>query len=217
MTYGRFITFEGGEGTGKSTQAVKLVDYLIENHIPVIQTREPGGTEGAELIRALLVSGDEKRWSGWSEVLLMYAARVDHWERVIEPALKNGTWVVCDRFSDSTLAYQGYGRHLSKDSLQKLHAMVLPPACTPDQTFIFDLDPYIGIQRSLARHSAETRFEHMDVTFHQRIRHGYQEIAQQNPHRCVLIDADDSIDAVHQKIVHHLTPHLMKEAYTNNE
>ena len=147
---GKFITFEGGEGTGKSTQAQLLAEYLRLQDKDVLITREPGGTEGAELIRALLVSGDTQRWDPVAEVLLLYAARIDHWQKVILPALETGIWVICDRFADSTIAYQCYGRGVSKDFVTTLHHNVLKSA-VPDCTFIFDLDPKVGIGRSLAR------------------------------------------------------------------
>lgn len=197
---GKFITFEGGEGTGKSTQAQLLADYLRQQGKTVLITREPGGTEGAELIRALLVSGDIKRWDPVAEVLLLYAARLDHWQKVIEPALQGGTWVICDRFADSTIAYQCYGRGVNKEFVHSLHQTILPHA-TPDRTYIFDLDPRIGISRSLARHNTESRFEHMDISFHEAMRQGYQTIALENPMRCYLVQADQEVAAVHQEII----------------
>jgi dTMP kinase len=197
---GKFITFEGGEGTGKSTQTHLLADYLRQQQIPVVVTREPGGSDGAELIRALLVSGDTARWNALSEVLLLYAARIDHWEKVIHPALKAGKWVVCDRFIDSTLAYQGYGRGISLPFLMQLHDQVLGPVW-PDYTIIFDLDPRIGIQRSLDRHTSENRFENMDLDFHERMRQGFLEIARQNPERCHVIQADETPQHIHHQII----------------
>jgi dTMP kinase len=197
---GKFITFEGGEGTGKSTQTHLLADYLRQQNVPVVVTREPGGSDGAELIRALLVSGDTARWNAMSEVLLLYAARVDHWEKVIKPALDAGKWVVCDRFVDSTLAYQGYGRGVSLPFLLQLHDQVLG-TCWPDYTFVFDLPPEVGIQRSLDRHTSENRFEKMDMAFHERMRQGFLQIARQNPERCHVIQADNSVQNIHQQII----------------
>lgn len=200
MTHGKFITFEGGEGTGKSTQCQLLAEYLRLHEKRVIVTREPGGTDGAELIRALLVSGDVNRWSGVTEALLLNAARVDHWEKVIKPALESGIWVICDRFSDSTLAYQGYGRGLDVKFLRDLHDSVLP-GVQPDLTYIFDLDPKIGISRALSRHTSEVRFEKLEIEFHNRMRKGYLEIAQKNPSRCHIIDATQDIQDVNKQII----------------
>jgi len=196
---GKFITFEGGEGTGKSTQTVLLADYLNDQGHKVLLTREPGGSDGAELIRALLVSGDVGRWSPITEVLLLYAARAEHWANVIAPALERGEWVICDRFADSTLAYQGYGHGVDRVFISKLFAAVIGTR-QPDWTFVFDLDPTIGVQRALRRHTSENRFEHMDMGFHNRVRAGFLKIAQQNPHRCHVIDANQSVYAIHKEI-----------------
>ncbi len=203
MARGKFITFEGGEGTGKSTQCQLLAEYLRLKGHEVIITREPGGTDGAELIRALLVSGDVNRWSGVTEALLLNAARVDHWEKVISPALTTGTWVICDRFADSTIAYQGYGRGLDVAFLKNLHESVLPNVW-PDLTYIFDLDPKIGIARALSRRTSEIRFEKLEIDFHNRMRTGYLDIARDFPERCRLIDANQDIQSVHQQIVQYL-------------
>ncbi len=203
MARGKFITFEGGEGTGKSTQCQLLAEYLRLKGHEVIITREPGGTDGAELIRALLVSGDVNRWSGVTEALLLNAARVDHWEKVISPALTTGTWVICDRFADSTIAYQGYGRGLDVAFLKNLHESVLPNVW-PDLTYIFDLDPKIGIARALSRRTSEIRFEKLEIDFHNRMRTGYLDIARDFPERCRLIDANQDIQSVHQQIIQYL-------------
>lgn len=200
---GRFLTFEGGEGAGKSTQTVLLAEYLRLKGEEVILTREPGGTDGAEMIRALLVSGDVNRWDPMTEALLMISARLDHWNKVIHPALQEGKWVICDRFSDSTIAYQGYGRGVDIPFLQKLHQDILPQA-TPDRTYIFDIDPKIGINRALNRHTSEVRFEKMAQDFHDRMRHGYLDIAHQNPHRCLIINANDEVTSIHKKIIEDL-------------
>lgn len=203
MTKGMFITFEGGEGTGKSTQCQLLAEYLRLKGRSVIITREPGGTDGAELIRALLVSGDVNRWSGVTEALLLNAARVDHWEKVIKPALDAGTWVICDRFADSTIAYQGYGRGLDINFLRNLHESVLPDVW-PDLTYIFDLDPEIGISRALSRRTSEVRFEQLEIDFHNRMRKGYLEIAKTSADRCRIINANQGIQDVHQQIIGNL-------------
>lgn len=194
-----FITFEGGEGTGKSTQALILADILKKYNIDVVLTREPGGSPGAEIIRNLLVTGSVDRWSNMSEVLLMYAARSDHWQNTIKPALDNGSWVLCDRFADSTVAYQGYGRGVNQEFLKLLYNHVIGDI-EPDITFVFDLDVEEGIKRATARMEGnvvvEGRFEAMDLKFHKRIRSGFLEIAKNNK-RCVLIDA-----AAHPKVIH---------------
>lgn len=200
---GRFITFEGGEGTGKSTQTVLLADYLRNLGHEVILTREPGGSDGAEMIRALLVSGDVKRWSSMAEVLLLYAARAEHWQKVIMPALAEGKWVVCDRFADSTFAYQGYGHGIDKQFLHTLYSAVIGTR-QPDCTFIFDLDPSIGVQRALQRHTSENRFENMDIEFHMRLREGFLKIAEENAHRCHIVNANQSIEAIHQDLITYL-------------
>lgn len=196
---GKFITFEGGEGTGKSTQVSLLSNFLREQNIPVIVTREPGGSAGAELIRALLVSGEVSRWAPMSEMLLLNAARLDHWEKVIAPALIQGQWVICDRFADSTIAYQGYGHGINLNLLMNIHKAVLPNSL-PNRTYIFDLDPAIGIQRALNRHTAENRFEQMDLAFHHKMRQGYLDIAQNNMERCRVVDATQPIEDIYHQL-----------------
>lgn len=199
-----FITFEGGEGTGKSTQALILADILKKHEIDVILTREPGGSPGAEIIRNLLVTGSVDRWSNMSEVLLMYAARADHWQNTIKPALDKGSWVLCDRFADSTVAYQGYGRGVNREFLQLLYSYVVGDT-EPDITFVFDLDVYEGIKRATTRMEGnlvvEGRFEAMDMEFHKRIRAGFLEIAKNNPKRCVLVEADAHPKVIHRQII----------------
>lgn len=198
-----FITFEGGEGTGKSTQAQLLAESLRSKGHEVILTREPGGTDGAEIIRSLLVSGEINRWSPITESLLMIAARIDHWEKVIKPALSQKKWVICDRFSDSTIAYQGYGRGVDIHFLKNLHHDTLPEAI-PNRTYVFDLDTKIGLDRALSRHTGELRFEHMDISFHERMRQGYLTIQQENSQRCCLIDASQDISTIHHSIIEDL-------------
>jgi dTMP kinase len=195
MTRGRFITLDGGEGAGKSTQAARLVALLRARGRRVVATREPGGTPGAEEIRALLVTGEAGRWDAWSEALLVYAARRDHVARVIEPALAQGDWVLCDRFLDSTLAYQGHARGLGAGAIEALHALVLG-RLRPDLTLIFDLDPAIGLRRAAERRGGEGRFEAQDLAFHQRLRAGFQAIAAAEPERCRSIDAGQPLEAV---------------------
>lgn len=199
MTRGRFITFEGGEGTGKSTQVARLVERLTAQGLEVVRTREPGGSPGAEAIRALVVSGDADRWSPRTELLLMYAARSDHLERTILPALEAGHWVVCDRFADSSRAYQGAGGGAAAELIETLdHGIV--GAHQPDLTLIFDLPVETGLERALGRGAAETRFESKGLAFHRRLRDGFARIAAENPARCRLIDAAGTPDRVSERV-----------------
>ena len=194
MARGYFITFEGGEGAGKSTQARRLAERLSTLGRTVVLTREPGGSAGAEAIRALLVSGAADRWSPVSETLLMYAARRDHIERVIEPALVRGAWVVCDRFADSTRAYQGAGGGTDPALIAAMERFVLEDV-VPDLTLIFDLPPAVGLARAAAR-GGEMRFESKGMIFHETLRAGFLEIAEAEPGRCALVDATRSMDEV---------------------
>ncbi|GAA0536113.1 dTMP kinase [Rhizomicrobium palustre] len=197
---GRFITFEGGEGTGKSTQAKRLQAALAERKISALVTREPGGSPGAEEIRALVLRGEPARWSPLTEALLFYAARADHTERTIKPALAEGKWVICDRFSDSSYAYQGGGRGLARETVRRIEAIAIDDF-KPDLTLILDLPVEIGLKRSLERHgNVETRFEEMDLDVHARMRKTYLDIAKRNPSRCVVIDANQDIDAVEKAV-----------------
>jgi len=197
---GRFITFEGGEGAGKSTQVDLLAQALGGRGISIRTTREPGGSPGAEDIRALLVHGDAERWDGLTEALLHYAARRDHLLRTIRPALAAGDWVICDRFNDSTIAYQGYGHGTSRADLDALYRMVAE-GLKPDLTIILDLPVSEGLSRAGKRGGAETRYENMNGGFHDRMRQGFLEIARQEPERCVVVAATDSPEAVHGEIL----------------
>lgn len=194
MTQGFFISFEGGEGAGKSTQIRRLADRLATAGHDVIVTREPGGSPGAEAIRDLLVNGAADRWSPVTESLLMYAARRDHLERVIRPALARGAIVLCDRFADSTRAYQGAGGDAPASLIAALETHVLG-GTVPVLTLILDLPAEVGLQRAEARGGA-ARFESKGLAFHERLRAGYLEIARQEPERCVVIDANAPLDAV---------------------
>ena len=194
MTQGFFISFEGGEGAGKSTQIRRLADRLATAGRDVIVTREPGGSPGAEAIRDLLVNGAADRWSPVTESLLMYAARRDHLERVIRPALARGAIVLCDRFADSTRAYQGAGGDAPASLIAALETHVLG-GTVPVLTLILDLPAEVGLQRAEARGGA-ARFESKGLAFHERLRAGYLEIARQEPERCVVIDANAPLDAV---------------------
>jgi dTMP kinase len=200
---GKFITFEGGEGAGKSTQARHLAEYLRQKGHKVLLTREPGGSAGAELIRNLLVTGAEDRWCPETEVLLMYAARADHWKNQILPALQQEQWVLCDRFADSTVAYQGYGRGVNLNFLEELYKHIIGDYY-PDRTYVFDLSPALGLERAKQRFRQqegaitvqESRFESLDLEFHQRVYQGFLEIMKQNPGRCVRVDATLPIDII---------------------
>ncbi|MGE0117669.1 MAG: dTMP kinase [Dongiaceae bacterium] len=192
---GRFITLEGGEGAGKSTQVGLLLPWLRDRGIDALRTREPGGAGGAERIRELLVKGDADRWTPMAETLLHYAARADHLERTIRPALASGTWVICDRFADSTTAYQGYGHGVSLEFIGSLLAAVVG-GTAPDLTLILDLPAADGLRRAAGRAGHENRYERMTVEFHERLRAGFLAIARGEPGRCAVIDAGRSLDAV---------------------
>jgi dTMP kinase len=195
MTRGQFITFEGGEGTGKSTQIRRLAQRLARGEREVVTTREPGGSAGAEAVRALLVEGSADRWSALSEALLMNAARRDHVERLIDPALARGALVLCDRFADSTRAYQGAAGGVPKETVLMLETAVLG-ACRPDLTLVFDLPVDAGLDRAARRGEAERRFELKGRAFHEAIRRAFLDIAAAEPDRCVVIDAAGSPEAV---------------------
>ena len=185
---GRFISFEGIDGSGKSTQARRLAETLRARGQTVTLTREPGGAPGAEDIRRLLVEGDPDRWSPETECLLFTAARRDHVERTIRPALARGETVVTDRFADSTRVYQGAVRGDLRDLVDDLHARVI--GIEPDLTIILDTDPDAALARGLARRSGEDRFEEMGAGFQHRIRAGFRDLAARFPDRCRLIDGD---------------------------
>lgn len=195
MPRGQFITLEGGEGAGKSTQAALLADRLRAAGIDVEVTREPGGTSGAEAIRQLFVTGAVDRWSATTEALLINAARADHVARRIRPALEAGRWVICDRYIDSTLAYQGAGKGADVAELRHLHRLATGDLW-PDLTLILQLPIAKGLARAAARSGSTARFEAHDALFHQRVAKGYLVIASAEPGRCLLIDADQGIDAV---------------------
>ncbi|HKU55177.1 MAG TPA: dTMP kinase [Rhizomicrobium sp.] len=192
---GRFITLEGGEGTGKSTQIKRLAASLEAKGIPVLATREPGGSPGAEQIRALMVEGEPGRWDAITETLLAYAARADHVARTIGPALLAGRWVISDRFSDSTFAYQGVGRGVPRETIRRIDAAVLDDFA-PDLTLVLDLDVTLGLQRAAARGAAENRFEKFGADFHEKLRQAFLDIARRYPERCRVIDAAGSEDQV---------------------
>ncbi len=195
MSRGSFITLEGGEGTGKSSQMPLLASALRAIGLEIVATREPGGAPGAEEIRKLLVNGEVGRWDPLSELLLYVAARREHVVRTIEPALARGAWVLCDRFADSTIAYQGYGHGLGREACESAHRIALG-SFAPDLTLILDLPVEIGLARAAGRAGAETRYERMDLAFHERLRAGFLEIARAAPGRCRVIDARGSLGEV---------------------
>jgi dTMP kinase len=192
---GRLITLEGGEGAGKSTQARKLAEWLRQRGVAVELTREPGGSPGAEEIRALLVTGDTGRWDPLSELMLHYAARRDHMVRTILPALDAGRWVVCDRFMDSTLAYQGYGLGIPIETITAVRKAIMSDF-KPDLTLILDVGLETGRARTSARAGGEDRYERMGAAFHARIQDGFRKIAAAEPERCVIISTDSPVDTV---------------------
>ncbi len=198
---GRFITFEGGEGAGKSTQIQRLAEYLGAMAIACRVTREPGGTPGAEAIRRLLLE-ERQPFDPLAESLLFAAARADHVRRFIVPAIAAGEWVLCDRFADSTRAYQGAGRVQSPEVIDTLESLAVG-ASRPDLTVVLDLDPVVGLARAGARRglaSGADRFEGEALAFHQRVRAAFRAIAQGEPGRCMLVDAEASVDAVAAEI-----------------
>jgi dTMP kinase len=193
---GAFITFEGGEGAGKSTHIKRLAERLKAQSREVLLTREPGGTPGGEAIRALVVAGDVVRWSAEAEALLNYAARDAHLREAIRPALARGAIVLSDRFMDSTRAYQGHGGGCDMGLIDALERAVVG-ATRPKLTLIFDLDPELGLSRAKHRGEAEEdRFERKGLDFHRRIREGFLDIARREPDRCRIFDAAKPVDEV---------------------
>lgn len=195
---GLFISLEGIDGAGKSTQSRLLAAHLRGLGRDVIETREPGGAAGAEDIRKLLVEGDPDRWSPETEILLFSAARRDHLERTIAPALARGAVVICDRFADSTRVYQGAARGDLRALVDDIHARVI--GVEPDLTLILDMDPAVALARGLARQSGEDRFEDMGLPFQERLRSGFQALARDFPDRCAMVDANQAPEAIAQDI-----------------
>lgn len=207
---GRFITFEGGEGTGKSTQLRLLADYLRTKGINAVATKEPGGTPTGQELRRILVTGDKDKFDATAEALLYFADRHIHMTQKVWPEMEQGAWVLSDRFADSTVAYQyyGYDKRVSKENLDCLYNIAVGDF-KPDLTVILDIDPEIGLARSFKKADGmnvkELRFEGRELAFHQRLRRGFLEIAEQEPQRCIVLDADKSIEALHEEIVKVIT------------
>jgi len=195
-----FITFEGGDGSGKSTQVNLLKDYLDNLNFETIKTREPGGTPSAEILRDLLTTGELEKWTPMSEALLMWASRYEHLIQVIEPALNSGKNVICDRFYDSTYAYQGVAHNLGIDKMEKLKKIIIGDI-EPDVTFVLDIDPKVGLKRSLDRSNQENRFESYNIDFHNKIRSAFLEIAKKNKNRCVVVDASLNEQEINNLII----------------
>ena len=190
---------EGAEGVGKSTNIGFVTQYLEKRGIEYVLTREPGGTQLAERIRDLLLAVHEEPMSGLTELLLVFAARAQHLDKIIEPALATGKWVVCDRFTDATFAYQGAGRGLSMETIDQLQSMVQGDL-RPDLTIILDLDPEIGMQRASNRGELD-RFEREQQSFFRHVRQGYLDIAQAEPDRCTVIDASKALEDVKRNLL----------------
>src|SRR3954469_12523812 len=206
---GRFITFEGGEGSGKSTQIKTLSERLSAAKLRAIVTREPGGSPGAEIVRHLVLSGVGKLLGAEAETLLFAAARDDHVRTVIQPALNQGTWVLCDRFADSTRAYQGSLGRVTPSVLNAMQRVTIGDL-KPDITIILDIPVEVGMQRAAARRGKgmPDRFEAEDLQFHRNLREAYKRIAAEDPQRCVLIDANADADAVAAEVWKALRDHL---------
>ncbi|HSF95135.1 MAG TPA: dTMP kinase [Thermohalobaculum sp.] len=205
---GFFLTFEGIDGTGKSTQTRLLAERLRQLGREVVQTREPGGAPGAEEIRSLLVEGEPGRWSPETEMLLFTAARRDHVERVVQPALARGAVVVCDRYVDSTRAYQGADAPERREMVDRLHALAI--GLDPDLTLVFDMEPEAALARAHNRAdgAGETRFEKKGLAFQQRLRAEFRAIAAAEPGRCTLIDAARDAGAVAAQVWAAAAPRL---------
>lgn len=207
METGKFITLEGGEGAGKTTQATRIKSALEDAGIEVVMTREPGGTFGAEAIRDLVLSGSHERWSGLTELLLMYAARLDHVEKLIKPSLERGVWVICDRFSDSSMAYQGYARGLGREQVAAIDDVVMQ-GFKPDLTILFDIDPFLAQRRVKSRGEDLSRFDTEDLDFHKVLQAAFLDIAERNPKRFRTVDATASRDGIETQIKHILMKHF---------
>lgn len=208
---GRFISFEGGEGAGKSTQIARLSDWLLDQGIDCITTREPGGTPDAEQLRNLVVNGAAGRWSAMEEMLIMYAARVQHVRTLILPALAEGKWVLSDRFADSTLVYQGLAGGLRIEKIRELHDLVLE-GFQPDLTILLDVPAEIGMSRVDDRGETLTRFETRQLAFAERVRSGFLELAEEAANRIRVIDGRNSPEQAAKQIQNVVRNVLLTEA-----
>jgi len=215
-----FIVLEGVDGAGKGVQSRQLLAAMQQAGLDVILTREPGGSEGAEEIRRLVVEGDASRWDDMTELLLIYAARRSHMVETILPALKNGTWVISDRFADSSRAFQGVAGNLGLETVESIHSRVVGDF-VPDLTLILDLDPSLSLQRADARGGAEDRFEQKGLAYQQRVRDGFRQLAEQTPSTRKLIDASGTIAQVNGLILdqvnHHFGLSLSTTVYVETE
>lgn len=207
---GIFLTLEGGEGTGKSTQIKRLVNYLRERSVDLVLTREPGGSPSAESVRQVLLEGDPDRWDALSEYLLYSAARHDHVRRTIVPALAAGKWVICDRFYDSSYVYQGIVGGVDLSFMDRVYHQVTG-GLVPRLTLVLDVPVSMGLARAGDRGGVENRFESKSLDYHEQVRAGYLNLVKTQPQRCVLIDATQSTDYVFQQILTHVT-RLLTEA-----
>lgn len=192
---GRFITFEGGEGAGKSSQVTLLSNWLRSNGIDCVTTREPGGSLNAELIRNLLVAPSEEEWDPIAEALLHFAARRQHVSRTIEPALAEGNWVISDRFADSTAVYQGIALSAGRSLVDELYRLTIAPL-RPAMTVIIDVPVEVGMARAVKRGEDPSRYELLDKEFHEAVRRGFQTLAAREPDRCILVDGARDVDRV---------------------
>ena len=200
MITGVFITLEGGEGAGKSTQLKLLEERLVTHEIDIVRTREPGGVPSAETIRDLLANGETDKWRPLTETLLHFAARHEHISRLVQPALDRGQWVLCDRFADSTTAYQGYAQNIDLETIATLYRLAVGNL-EPNLTIILDLPVEVGLERAEDRGIGGTRYEKMGIEFHKRLRDGFLRIAANNPHRCSILDATQSIEEISEYIM----------------
>ena len=192
---GQFITFEGGEGSGKSSQIKILKSKLIDKGIDVICTREPGGTPSAEILRELVTTGEVNKWEPMTEALLMFASRYEHTKNLIIPSLENGKWVLCDRFYHSTYAYQGLGHGLGLKAMEALKKISIGEI-EPDLVFFLDIDPMEGIKRTMGRHTNEDRFEKMDISFHTKLRDAFLGFSKTYSENSVVINAGQEINKI---------------------
>lgn len=199
MTQANFVSFEGIDGCGKSTQAKLLNQHFVDQGKDVIFSREPGGSPGAETIRALLLTGNTDKWSAETELLLFTAARRDHLETTIEPALASGKMVICDRFADSTRIYQGATRGDLRSKVDLLHTAMI--GREPDITIIIDVEPEVALKRGLARNSGEDRFEDFGLEFQENLRHGFLKLAEEYPFRCHLVDGNRPTEEVFKDVL----------------